>query len=301
MDFIRCPACGVLHIVPEKLVHTTVLPDPVGKLSIGMKLLMSMRMRWLTRELPQLADRNVRIADVGCGDGQFLEFLGARGYKRLLGIEPDGFRASNARRRGVPVYTSWEEAEAAGLLQEKIDVLFVWHVLEHVERPAGFIQEYARWLAPSSVMVISVPNQASVQTRLFGPLSAYPDYGRHVWYHTRDYLKWFARNVPGVEAAILSDGNYEYEIFSWVDSCASAMTRRQNFVHRALKKGEGRPILRLLAALMAACLLPLAALLSPLSIYFGLGSTLTFALRPIARRAATVGYQTADVREIART
>ena len=99
-------------------------------------------------------------------------------------------------------------------------------------------------------MVISVPNQARAQTRLFGYLSAYPDYGRHIWYHTRDYLNWFAHDLPALEGRLLRDGNYEYEILSWVDSIASAITWQQNFVHRALKKGEGGPMRRLGAAFM---------------------------------------------------
>ena len=212
---------------------------------------MSMRMRWLVRELPRLADQHVRIADIGCGDGQFLEFLKGRGYDHVAGIEPDALRARNARKRGVPVFASRKEAESAGLLKEPAEILFVWHVLEHIERPAEFIEEYSRWLAPSGVMVISVPNQGSIQTRLFGYFSAYPDYGRHIWYHTTDYLNWFVLNAPGLDAKILRDRNYEYEVFSWVNSIASAITRRQNFVHKALKKGEGGPIVRLAAALAA--------------------------------------------------
>ncbi len=289
MDFIRCPTCRVLHIAPENLIHATVLPDPVGKLSVVMKLLMSMRIRWLVRELPQLAERHVRVADIGCGDGQFLEFLKGRGYDRIAGIEPDALRARNARRRGVPVFTSREEAESAELLKEPVEVLFVWHVLEHIEQPADFVDKYSRWMAPSGVMVISVPNQRSIQTRLFGYFSAYPDYGRHLWYHSADYLDWFAQNAPGLDAKILLDRNYEYEIFSWVDSIASAITRRQNFVHKALKKGEGGPMQRLAAAAMALCLLPLALLLAPLSLHGGRGSTLTFMLHSVNKSSAKAG------------
>jgi hypothetical protein len=58
--------------------------------------------------------------------------------------------------------------------------------------------------------------------------------------------------------------------------------RRQNFIHKALKKGNGAPTLRLVAAIMAACLLPIGLLLSPLSIRSGRASTLTFILRRIA-------------------
>jgi hypothetical protein len=61
MEFVRCPACRVLHIPPENLGHSTVLPDRVEKLSIVMKILLSMRMRWLRKELPQLRDKNAVI------------------------------------------------------------------------------------------------------------------------------------------------------------------------------------------------------------------------------------------------
>jgi SAM-dependent methyltransferase len=279
MDFICCPTCQVLHIWPDSLIHSTVLPDPVGKLSAVMKILLSMRMRWLARKFPRLTDKNVRIADIGCGDGQFLEFLDAHGYKNIVGIETDDIRSSHARLRGVPVFASRRDAEAAGKLEKPVDVLFVWHVLEHIDRPADFISEYVRWLSPSGVMIISVPNQASLQTRLFGYYSAYPDYGRHIWYHTDDYCDWITQNAPGFDASVLRDPNYEYEIFSWIDSIASAATRKQNFIHKALKKGEGGILSKLAAGLMAACLLPLALLLAPLSARSRAASTLTFLLK----------------------
>lgn len=83
MEFVRCPTCRVLHIPPENLIHSNVPPDRVEKLSFVMKILLLMRMRWLRGELPQLGDKNAWVADVGCGDGQFLEFLGRRGYSKM--------------------------------------------------------------------------------------------------------------------------------------------------------------------------------------------------------------------------
>jgi hypothetical protein len=124
-----------------------------------------------------------------------------------------------------------------------------------------------------------VPNQASLQTSLFGYFSAYPDYGRHIWYHKPDYVEWFGRSVPGLLASLMRDRNYEYEIFSWVDSIASALTRQQNFVHKALKKGEGGMMRRICAIAATLCILPAAVVLAPLSLFCGRGSTLTFVLR----------------------
>jgi 2-polyprenyl-3-methyl-5-hydroxy-6-metoxy-1,4-benzoquinol methylase len=279
MDFLRCPACGVLRLPPEKLLYSSVLPDPVGKLSAVMKLLMLMRMRWLTAELPRLAEKNSRIVDIGCGDGQFLEFLKSLGYGQIVGVETDTLRAAHAKKRGVQVFATSQAAESAGIIGGGADFLFIWHVLEHIERPVDFIGLYVCWLAPAGSMIISVPNQASLQTRLFGYFSAYPDYGRHIWYHKASYLKRIAQSAPEMNATILHDRNYEYEIFSWVDSIASAITRQQNFILRAVKKGEGSMTRRAFALLLAACLLPFALPLSILSIHFGNPSTLTFVLR----------------------
>jgi SAM-dependent methyltransferase len=279
MDFVQCPICHVLRIPPGNLKHYHVLPDPPGKLSLLMRLLMSLRMMWLTREVAQLRDKNCRIADVGCGDGQFLEFLRARGYDRAFGIEPDEARAKNAQLRNVPLFLNRADVEVSGQFETSMDVIFVWHVLEHIERPAEFLVEYLNWLASSGVMVISVPNQASVQTKLFGYFSAFPDYGRHIWYHKPDYIIWFTRSFPGFVTERMRDLNYEYEVFSWVDSLASVIMRQQNFFHRAIKKGEGGKGRRLLAAAMGIGLLPIAGLLAPLSLALGRGSTLTFSLR----------------------
>lgn len=279
MELMSCPTCKVLRIPPKNLIHSHVLPDPVGKLSLVMQLLLSMRMLWLRQELPQLCNKHVRIADIGCGDGQFIEFIKSRGYDRVFGIEPNKARASNAQLRGIPVFASREEAEAAGVFKDGVDLMFVWQVLEHVDRPADFIREYAQWLLPSGVLVISVPNQASLQTRLFGYFSAYPDYGRHIWYHKADYVEWLARSTPGFVAKLMRDRNYEYEIFSWVDSIASAVTRQQNFIHKAVKKGEGSVGRRVCATIAAIFILPIAAILAPLSLFFRCGSTLTFVVQ----------------------
>jgi SAM-dependent methyltransferase len=256
-----------------------VHPDPVEKLSLAMLLLMSMRMLWLRRDLPQLRNRHIRIADVGCGDGQFIEFLKGRGYKHICGIEPDEARAQNARLRGVPVFATRQDYEKADTFEVGVDVMFVWQVLEHIDRPIDFIRSYVQWLAPSGTMVISVPNQASLQTRLFGYFSSYPDYGRHIWYHKKDYCEWLSLSSQGFVVTPLRDRNYEYEIFSWIDSMASAMTRQQNFVHKAVKKGEGSMTRRVFALALALCIFPVALVLAPISLFLGYGSTLTFALR----------------------
>ncbi len=276
MAFVQCQTCGVLRIPEEYLIYDHVDPDPVGPLPLVFRILFGMRLLWLSRELPALRRRDLRILDLGCGDGQFLEYLAARGYSRLVGIEPDATRAANARLRGVPVFESTEEAQVAGKLQDEIDLIIVWHVLEHVERPAEFLTAHAHRLAPGGTMLISVPNQAGIQTRLFGKYSAFPDYGRHIWYHTARYRAWLGRALPGFAISILRDRNFEYEIFAWVESIVSIATRNPTIVNRTLKKRQGGPARKLAIAAASMAVLPFAVVLAPLSIGVGRPSTLTF-------------------------
>jgi SAM-dependent methyltransferase len=226
--------------------------------------------------LPLFRNKSIQILDAGCGDGQFLEFLRTRGYGDVVGIEPDSDRRENALARNVSVYESIPVAEqrCGGMLL--VDVIVVWHVLEHVPRPAPFLRDYAKCLKPGGALLVSVPNQKSLQTRLFGYFSAYPDYGRHIWYHERSYMNWIEKELPALKVSMLFDINFEYEIFAWVDSIVSALLRRQNAVHKALKKGEGSRALCATMTAAAIILLPLAGFLSCISLATGQGSTLTF-------------------------
>jgi SAM-dependent methyltransferase len=281
MEFYRCQTCGVLRIPPEKLLHQSVDSDPLTPLSLVMRLLMTMRMIWLRLVVPALRDKRTTIADVGCGDGQFSEFLKRSGY-HVTGIEPEDDRREHAQARGLEVYPSWAAADQARGQEVQADIAITWHVLEHVPQPAGFLKELTSRVRPGGSAIISVPNQNSLQTRLFGFYSSYPDYGRHVWYHEASYADYIRKAAGGAEVRLLPDYNLEYEVFAWVDSILSAIVRRQNFVHIALKKGKGPLVSRLLIAVAAVAVLPLAGVLSLVSLAMGRGSTLTFEIRPKA-------------------
>jgi SAM-dependent methyltransferase len=279
MALLACKKCGVLRIPNEALSADHVDPDPVTELSPVMRTLFSMRMAWLGGEAPALHNKDVRFLDVGCGDGQFLSFLKQRGYSNLTGIEPDPARAANAGKRGLPIFASVEAARAQGAVADSIELMTVWHVLEHVRQPIPFLNKYAPLLAPNGIMLVSVPNQKAAQTRLFGKYSAYPDYGRHIWYHDPSYLGFLQAELPDFHISILRDLNYEYEIFAWVESPISAIVRDPCFVNRTLKKGEGGAARKMITALASAALLPAATIAAPLSINLGAPSTLTFAIR----------------------
>jgi SAM-dependent methyltransferase len=279
MNFLKCQKCNVLRIPPKNLIYLNVMADRSDSNKIIINFLFRIRLWWLKKEVPKLHKKQTNILDVGCGDGQFISFLKENGYTRLTGLEPDILRARNAKKSGLPIFLSFKDMRNSTLAHKKADIIFLWHVLEHINQPIFFLNHLVKTLSKNGVLLVSVPNQQSMQTKLFGYYSSFPDYGRHIWYHDKNYLEYLITSFPLHKIQLVKDKNYEYEIFSWVDSMASYLIRNQNFIHKTIKKGDGGKFKKILALFFTISLLPLALILSFVSLRLKKGSTLTFIMR----------------------
>lgn len=270
LAYLGC-GCGALRLPPSQLRRAAVEADTAAGGPI-MDALFMLRLRWLQRSLPQLGAPQSRILDAGCGDGQFLAFLARRGHRHVHGVEPEAARRGNALARGLAVSTDLAELGAA-----RFDVVFLWHVLEHVAQPFGLLRQLWTRLEPGGALVVSVPNHDSWQARWFGRFASYLDYGRHLWYWDPRWLEQVRRELPQARLAVVGGRNLEYEIFGWVDSIVGQLAGEPNYVHSRLKKGTGGIAGRLAAAALAALALPPAAALA-LLVTPARAATFTFAL-----------------------
>jgi SAM-dependent methyltransferase len=97
-----------------------------------------------------------RLLDVGAAGGAFVEQAIARGYE-AEGVEPTPEFAAFARDTlGVPVRAT--TVEHADLQPASLDVVTMWHVLEHVPDPVAVLDLLRDALAPGGVLAIEVPN-----------------------------------------------------------------------------------------------------------------------------------------------
>lgn len=259
LSFWQCPSCGGLRIPDANLRYPEVEPDASGGTPLVMRLLMRYRLVWLRATVPQVKNAAVRVLDAGCGDGQWLEFLQSAGYNGCTGVEVSRRRLAHARQRGLTVYPTLTEALSR---DSAFDVIFLWQVAEHIPQPFSLISELLDALAPGGVLIVSVPNQDSWQIRLFGERSSLIDYGRHVWYWDTAFFHRASTLLPGTVVRRIPEWNYEYEIYSWTDTLVSLLVGRHHFVHTRLKKGEGSRAGRAVAAVLCAIALPLAVVLS---------------------------------------
>jgi 2-polyprenyl-3-methyl-5-hydroxy-6-metoxy-1,4-benzoquinol methylase len=96
------------------------------------------------------------VVDIGCGMGYFLYAAREAGY-RVMGVDISDFAASYVSGHlGIPMKTG--HLDTITLPESSVDVVTMWHFLEHTDDPRHYIEKVARWLKPDGLLVIDVPN-----------------------------------------------------------------------------------------------------------------------------------------------
>lgn len=128
-----------------------------------------------------------RVLDYGAGEGYFVEYLLKKG-KQVEGIEPSNVARSNFySRNGQPMYSNLVE-----LPKEKtFQVITLWHVLEHIHTLKETMQSLVDKLESKGIIVIAVPNQNSLDKKVFGNYWAAWDVPRHLYHWSPDSLSTF--------------------------------------------------------------------------------------------------------------
>ena len=114
------------------------------------------------------------LLDIGAGRGRFVAAARAAGWS-AEGVEPSA-RGVQAARAAYGVVL--ERAPLAGV-SGTYDAISLWHVLEHLDDPDAAVAHVASLLAHGGVLVVGVPNLASVQARIGGARWFHLDLPRH--------------------------------------------------------------------------------------------------------------------------
>ncbi len=103
-----------------------------------------------------LAERGkTRLLELGCGEGRFLASLASFADVEAEGIDLSEGDVAAALARGVKARCL--SLQDAILEPARFDVIFMSHVLEHVEDPLGIVAGCKRLLTPGGEIVFSVP------------------------------------------------------------------------------------------------------------------------------------------------
>lgn len=124
-----------------------------------------------------------KILDIGTGTGDFLAIAKSNGWE-TVGFEPSKKAKTIAQQKGVTFVK-----ETSELSDNSIDVITMWHVLEHVPDPSAQIKELKRLLKPNGTIIIAVPNFNSYDAKIYGDFWAAYDVPRHLWHYSKTSIK----------------------------------------------------------------------------------------------------------------
>jgi SAM-dependent methyltransferase len=222
-----------------------------------------------------LAAPPARLIDAGAGRGRFVLAASAAGYE-ATGIEPSDRGARAGAELGVCMTQA--PIERAQITPGSIDVVSLWHVLEHLDDPGDALSAIRSWLRPGGGLLVGVPNLASLQARLGGDRWYHLDVPRHRVHFTEAGL----RALLGRRGFTLLATRHlllEHNPFGMWQSWLSRLTTHPSYVYNVLKRNAPLASPDLAIALAMVPLAPAAALVELAAALAGRGGTIAVLAR----------------------
>jgi SAM-dependent methyltransferase len=189
------------------------------------------------------------VLDVGAGDGTLVGAFRRHG-REAIGVDPYA-SGSSPHVRAV----EFEDMTGAW------SAVIFWHSLEHLRRPVRALRHAAALVAPGGVLIIAVPNAASLQARLFGDRWLALDLPRHL-VHISPAALLTQVEALGFRVERVSYLRGGQVLFGWLHGIVGRLPGHPD-LYDAIRRGQARqavqsPCLRLYALAAAAAALPLA-------------------------------------------
>ena len=191
----RCSNCGVLFtgVRFSEDYYEKYYPDDYHKvesyhflvsrlLKILKKASFNRRLRLMRRFGAIRGD----VLEMGCGKGEFLDFLPASCHKYALEVSPACQRYIQNHCPGVTLLNRMEEALKSS---QRYDVILLWQVLEHLFEPVQALKNLSFLLKPGGVIIFELPNAESLGLRWTKISWFHLDTPRHLFFFSKKNIE----------------------------------------------------------------------------------------------------------------
>ena len=199
-EVVRCAHCGFLmtqhapveaeigkyYETPDYISHSNIRKGLMNRIYHLVRRLMLARKAALVKRISKL-DKGTML-DYGTGTGYFADAMKRNGWQ-VSAIE----KSPQARLFAKEQFGMEVEAEDAlkGYADGSMDVVTLWHVMEHLEDLNGMWKAFHRILKHHGVLVMAVPNPDSYDAQKYGEWWAAYDVPRHLWHFTPSVIQRF--------------------------------------------------------------------------------------------------------------
>jgi len=162
-----------------------------SKLSLSQRIYESLR-RWISLRSKaksvlaraKFPDRGkYRVLEIGCATGEFMAMLqkvAAPSILRCMGVEPSKSAGDYAKQQyGLNVL----HGELLDVdIAEKMDLILMWHSLEHIHRINETLEKIHQILKPNGLLCVAMPNLASSDAHHYREHWVAYDAPRHLYH-----------------------------------------------------------------------------------------------------------------------
>jgi 2-polyprenyl-3-methyl-5-hydroxy-6-metoxy-1,4-benzoquinol methylase len=116
--------------------------------------------RWeYEKTLSILENKQVKLLDVGCGDGRFLDFIKKSNNKNIdyAGLDPTKKSVEICLENGHKAYCMDIKMFKTKFKNKFFDYVTIFHVLEHIAFPKEFLEELISLTKPGGAVFASTP------------------------------------------------------------------------------------------------------------------------------------------------
>ena len=199
-DIYECSDCGLVftqgipdekeidryYESPTYISHSNTNKGLVNRIYHIVRRIMLQNKARLIERLTLL--KNGKLLDYGAGTGHFARVMASKGWN-VTAIE------KNAKARELAMndfgFEMFPIEALAGIKEREMDVVTLWHVMEHIQEPDRMWKELYRILDDTGIAIIAVPNCISYDAQKYTEHWAAYDVPRHLWHFTpSSIMRW---------------------------------------------------------------------------------------------------------------
>jgi len=287
-DLVRCKCCNVVVLWPppsadelRRAYSDVYYGSDATKFSSPIEIMVDHFRRRRAKRLAKLLGRPGRALDIGCGNGKFLGFLQSEGFQ-IFGSELPGKAFERASK--IPgIHLTQGELQASDYEEGMFDLVTMWHVFEHLDRPADTVRTISRIVSHGGLVSLSVPNFESLQRSIFRGNWFHLDPPRHLFFMGPEEIEKTFSDI-GFRLVSVSHFSFEHNLFGVLQSLLNTFITKRDSLYDYLKfagdqgrasENEGRFSFYAQMSI-AAMALPAAAAFCTVEAAAGRGGTVEF-------------------------
>jgi len=225
----KCVECGLGFTIPQpnNLMHYYNKDYYVNRHGFTQKFCVKRRIKIVIKATKNIGGN--KLLDIGCGDGAFIRELSKLAWE-VAGTE---IQHTLDFKEGLVIKESVEEMYAYG----PYDCITMWHSLEHMKDISTLLDQVKGILKPNGKLIVAVPNNRSIQSKVFRSKWLHLDVPRHLYHFQDSSLESFLR-TKGFIIEELNYQEFEYDLFGWTQSTLNCIFSPPNIFFDYLR---GKP------------------------------------------------------------